>query len=73
MTFVCIALVIFLAYREWSAAQERRQLLQRIQAPRAAVNEFAARPAREPVPVVPVDDDAAHAEARERRLNERVD
>jgi hypothetical protein len=64
---VCLALLLFIAWqnREWS--KERRELLQRIQAPEIAVNQFAERPKHPPVAPVPVDDDKAFAEARERR------
>jgi hypothetical protein len=64
---VCLALLLFIAWqnREW--AKERRELIQRIQAPELAVQQFADRPKYAPVVPVPVDDDAAFAEARERR------
>lgn len=66
---VILALLAFLGWREWSCNQERQKLLQRLQAPEIAVREFAERPERKPVVPVPVDDDAAYAAARERRLN----
>ena len=63
----CFALLLFISWqnREWS--KERRELIQRIQAPEIAVTQFAERPKHPPVAPVPVDDDAAFAEARERR------
>jgi hypothetical protein len=67
VALVCLALLLFIAWqnREWS--KERRELLQRIQAPEIAVQQFAERPKRTPVAPVPVDDDAAFAKAREAR------
>lgn len=65
LAYLILAAVFLLAYRDWS--RERRELIQRIQAPEVAVNQFAERPKHPPVAPVPVDDDAAFAEARERR------
>jgi hypothetical protein len=67
MTYVCLALIAFCVYREVVASRERRSLLQRIQAPEIAVRQFAERHEHVPVVPVPVDDDDAFAEARERR------
>lgn len=67
LTVVCVALVALLAYRERMAAQERRELYQRIQAPEVAVTEAvrATRPERKPIRPIAADDDAAFA-AREK-------
>ncbi|HET7455387.1 MAG TPA: hypothetical protein VFJ76_07700 [Solirubrobacterales bacterium] len=62
-----MALLLFLAWQNVQWTKERRELLQRLQAPEVAVNQFAERPKHPPVAPVPVDDDAAFAEARERR------
>lgn len=67
LALVIAALLVFLAWRERAWASERSDLLQRIQAPEIAVQQFAERPKREPVMAVPIDDDAAYAAARERR------
>lgn len=53
--------------REW--ARERSYLLQRIQDPEIAVREHSGRPKGKPARPVPVDDDGAYKEAKERRLN----
>jgi hypothetical protein len=68
---VCLAAALIHSLHK--GGQERRELYQRIQAPRIAVNENAEPPKRKPVMAVPVDDDAAYAEARERRLNGHAD
>lgn|GEM_PF-6928891 len=65
IAFFLLAGSFVLAYRDWG--RERRELIQRIQAPEIAVQQFAERPKHAPVVPVPVDDDAAFAEARERR------
>lgn len=66
---ICAAFLAFIAWRERSIAAERNRLLQRIQAPEIAVQQFAERPKRKPVSPVPVDDDVAFREAKERRLS----
>lgn len=70
LAIVCVALVALLAFREWSAARERReaakeraQLCQRIQAPEQAVVEHARaeRPDRPRPRPIAADDDARFA------------
>ena len=72
---VCLALVALLAYREWGAARERREvaaeraeLYQRIQAPEVAVDEHVkeSRPDRRAPRPIAADDDAAYAERDDR-------
>jgi hypothetical protein len=76
LAIICLSSLALAAYvlrqRDKEAAEwqrERQLLLTRIQAPEEAVRLTADRPKREPVPVIPVDDDQAFIEARERRLN----
>lgn len=70
LTVVCVALVALLAYREWSAARDRREaakeraeLCQRIQAPELAVAAHARadRPERPRPRPIAADDDARFA------------
>ena len=67
LALVIASLLVFLAWRERAWASERSYLLQRIQDPKIAVQQFAERPKREPVMPVPIDDDKAYLAARERR------
>lgn len=64
--------VLFLSFIAWQNrqwARERADLLLRIQAPQIAVREQIERPrGRKPTPV-PLNDDTAYAEAKERRMN----
>lgn len=64
LTIVCLALIALLAYREWGAARERRDLYLRIQAPEIAVREQVAetRPPRHKPRPIAADDDAAFLE-----------
>jgi len=73
LALVCLALVALLAYREFSAARdrreaatERRELYQRIQAPETAVLEHvrSERPERRKPRPIAADDDAAFMEKR---------
>lgn len=69
LTVVCVALVVLLAFREWGAMRERREvaversdLYQRIQAPDLAVAEHVrvSRPDRRRPRPIAADDDAAY-------------
>lgn len=66
---VVLAVVVYLQHKqsavdrkEW--ALERGALLQRIQAPEIAVQQFAERPDRGKPKLIPINDDSAYAEAR---------
>lgn len=69
MTYLVIilALIALLAFREWGAWRERRELYQRIQAPEVAVREHVreTRPPRSKPRPIAADDDAAFAARRE--------
>jgi hypothetical protein len=73
LALVIAVLLMFIAWRERAWAFERSELLQRIQDPVVAVQQFAKGPERKSVMPVPIDDDKAYAEARERRLNGNPD
>lgn len=73
LTIICIALIAFCAYREWSHSKDRREreqawrlhetgLLNRIQAP-----EVAALPEVESTAYVPPEDDDAYWQAESER------
>lgn len=74
LSIICLALVGALVYAVRQAATDRKEwalergaLLQRIQAPERAVIEQAGVPEREPLPYIPLDDDAAFEALREAR------
>lgn len=58
-----------LAWREWANARERAELVQRIQAPTAAIarHEREASPERKPLPVIGLEDDERMKLLREER------
>lgn len=67
MTYICIALIAYIALREFLAAKERRQLLLHVQAPERAIAQQVPRPKRKaPVPLS-ADDDKRYQELREER------
>lgn len=63
-TVICIALIAFCVYREWAWARERADLLQRIQAPQAAVVEHVARDRGSPARTISAADDKGFREAK---------
>lgn len=73
LALIIAVLLLFLAWRERAWSSERAQLLQRIQDPKIAVQQFTKRSKHPPVMPIPINDDAAYREALERRLNAHVD
>lgn len=67
MTYVCIALIAYIALRELLAARERRQLLMHVQAPERAIAQQAPRPKRKTPAPIPADDDARYQQLIEER------
>jgi len=69
MTLVAIALIAFCLYREWAWRTERRELLQRIQAPHQAIAQAAPRPTRRSPAPISADNDKRFKEEREERVS----
>jgi len=67
MTFVALALIAYCVYRELTWRSERKELLQRLQAPHQAIAEATPKPKRKTPPPIPVDSDEAWKELNESR------
>lgn len=72
MIYVCVVLLLLDAYLLWQSSSreqewraERKELIQRIQAPEIAVQQFQDRPEVKRVAPIPVDDDEAFVEHKE--------
>lgn len=70
--FLFLVCVVELAFHAWERnnwSQERRELVQRIQAPETAVVSYARDQAEQPQPVAPIalDDDQGYEALRLRR------
>ena len=75
--FLFLVLVIEIAFHVWERNQwseERRELVQRVQAPQQAVAAYA-REGEEPKPLAPIalDDDEGYAALREQRGSASLD
>jgi len=66
---VCAVEIAFHAWERNNWSQERRELVQRLQAPEQAVASYARDQAEQPQPVAPIalDDDAAYEALLERQ------
>ena len=65
---IILGLFCLLTLREREWKKERAELIQRIQAPEMATQEYMVRQGkREPIPTLPYDDDSAFRAVKEKR------